>query len=95
MSNMDFLAEMHYASADPCFAYFDEAEAEHAELVEYASNYEIECDDDYEYMIVCMRKAEDMLRKLRDDDYDAIEHLEEELERAKACLPRVKQLSFQ
>lgn len=93
MLNIDFLAEMHYASCDPAYAYYDEDEAEYAELIQYASTFEIECED-YDDTVADIRKAEDMIKRIRDDQYDVIEHLEDELEKGKSCLPRLKELCF-
>jgi hypothetical protein len=89
---MDFLAEMHYASCDPAYN-CNEDEADYAEFSQYVSKFEIECDD-REDTIAEIRKGEDMLARLRDDDYDLIEHLEGELEKARSYLHQTENKDY-
>ena len=83
--NLDAMGENHYAWCDPAFMCDDDDFFEHEELIENAMMFEIDYDDQ-ETIIDGISDGEMLMCALRDDDYDALDHVSNEILRAKLKL---------
>ena len=85
MVNTDSLAENHYQKFDPAFFDDDSEFFEHEELLEEAMRFEIDLDDE-ETIRHGIQGGIRLMKKLDDDDYDALEHIADEIDHAQALL---------